>query len=102
MLEKSKLIQSAVNKQRIESLNKNRWSGGISVQTQMKFQRIVNANIQIKEKLSKLKYVGINNESNSLFKQIVEDIQNATRNSLTYSEIVNCIKASSFGSCFDQ
>lgn len=74
MHEKSKLIQSAVNKQRIESLNKNRWSGGISVQTQMKFQRIINANIQIKEKLSKLKYVGINNESNSLFKQIVEDI----------------------------
>ena len=68
----------------------------------MKFQKIINENIQIKEKLSKLKYVGINNESNSLFKQIVEDIQKAKRNSLTYSEIVNCIKASSFGSCFDQ
>ena len=57
----------------------------------MKFQRIINENIQIKEKLSKLKYVGINKESNSFIKQIVEDIQKATLNYFTYSEIVNYV-----------
>ena len=54
-------------------------------------------NKTIKEKLLILQKVGINNESNSLFKQIVQDIQNVTRNSMTRSDIVNCIKASSFG-----
>ena len=47
-----------------------------------------------------LKNVGILNESNSLFKKVVEDIKKAAilQNSLTHSEIVNCIKASSIGS----
>ena len=41
--------------------------------------------------------MGITNESNSLFKQIVEDIQRAASNQISKHDIVNCIKASSFG-----
>jgi hypothetical protein len=49
-----------------------------------------------------LKNIGIVNESNSLFKKVVEDIKRVAKlthqNSLTHSDIVNCIKASSLGS----
>ena len=48
-----------------------------------------------------LQKVGISNESNSLYKQIIQEIQQASRNymssSMTRPEIINCIKASSFG-----
>ena len=37
------------------------------------------------------------NESSSLFKALVADIKKAANNSITDSEIVNCIKASSLG-----
>lgn len=43
-----------------------------------------------------LQDVGITNDSNSLFKQILEDIQAIEKN-LTKNEIINCIKASSYG-----
>lgn len=89
------------NSKLAQSVNKNRWSGGVTDKTQMKFNQVLNDNKKIKEKLSKLRYVGIINESNSLFKQIVADIKHASRHSMTHSEIVNCIKASSIGSVFE-
>ena len=44
-----------------------------------------------------LRHKGSLNESSSLFKALVADIKKATNNSITDSEIVNCIKASSMG-----
>ena len=79
-----------------------RWSGGVSTKTQVRFYNIVNKNKSIKQDLTQLKNIGIVNESNSLFKKVVEDIKRVAKlthqNSLTHSEIVNCIKASSLGS----
>lgn len=84
------------------TINSAKLSGNVSVKTQTRFQNIVNKNQNIKQNLKMLKDNCIINESNSLFKKVVEDIKRAAKltqqNSLTHSDIVNCIKASSFGS----
>jgi hypothetical protein len=54
--------------------NKERWSGEISDKTHQEFNRVVQQHREIKDKLLILQNVGITNESNSLFKQIVKDI----------------------------
>ena len=46
-------------------------SGGVSAKTQFIFNKVVMNNKNIKEKLMLLQKVGISNESNSLFKQII-------------------------------
>ena len=64
----------------------------------MKFYKVINQNKKIRDQLTILKKIGISNESNSLFNQLVSDIKRVAKQSMTHSEIVNCIKASSIGS----
>ena len=45
-----------------------------------------------------LKNIGISNESNSLFQQIIADIKKVAKAEMTHEEIVSCIKAQSVGS----
>jgi hypothetical protein len=83
-------------KTNIDSLKQKSWTGGVSAQTQFLFNKIIRENQKIHEKLILLQDVGITNDSNSLFQQILEDIQ-AIDKGFTKNEIINCIKASSFG-----
>jgi hypothetical protein len=45
-----------------------------------------------------LKNIGISNESNSLFQQIIADIKKIAKKEMTHEEIVSCIKVQSVGS----
>ena len=73
-LQKSIILRKSESKSKSSGNRLLSSSGGVSAKTQFIFNKVILNNKKIKEKLMLLQKVGISNESNSLFKQIIQEI----------------------------